>query len=272
MNNNTGDFIISTAQNIYETFAKKGIKKAVNEEIKSAGIDLVAQTSGLYTAKVTDKALGAANQVLIAADTGAFFAEKIYGTKTVLEKAIELKYLWNVENESKAMLVRDLNVYSQSGTEEDAAKVMNDLYWLKALKLRAITAANDLYKANGDNWLSLVDKSLKETADGVDKIFTNQRDALINASLTENQYTSEPLTLTSGETFNVFSARKNGDGSIVKDGKSTILSKAKARLSGGVDIASGAALNVIGALAEQHISRMLIFPQAENLSLITVKL
>lgn len=245
MNHNTGDFIISTAGNIYDVFIKKQIMKTANEEIKNAGLDLVAQTNGLYTAKVTDKALAEANHVLIAADAGGFFADKIFSTKTVLEKSIELKYLWNIENESKEMLRRDLSAYSQNQTEENAEKVMNDLYWIKSLKLREISAANDIYKANGKNWISLADKGLKETADNVEKIFKSQRDALIDASLTENIYTTEPLILKSGESYLCYAFDGTYDGSMVSGGETTLLKNSRARLSGGVEIGSGATLSLM---------------------------
>ena len=255
MNDRFGSFLSDTAANIYSTYAQKTVKKEVNAEIVKTAKKIVAGENNVYTNMVIDTALAKANYLLIAADAGGVFSEKISGTKTYLEKAIEAKYLWNIENESKRLLQIDLSVYEKSQTEENAEAVLNDLFWIKALKLREITVTKELYNANGGSWLALADKSLSEISDNVDELFKSQRDALINASLTETRYTSEPLTLENGETYFVMEHNDETDnnGALKDTSGTTMLQNADSRLAGGVNIKKGATLSISASSAKIYI-------------------
>ncbi|MBE6911984.1 MAG: hypothetical protein E7473_05620, partial [Ruminococcaceae bacterium] len=244
MEDGFGSFLADTAANVYSAYGKSVVKKAVNETIEKSAKKLVSAENKVYAGQAVDSAIAKANYLLIAADVGGMFSEVISGTKTYLEKAIEAKYLWNIENESKEMLQRDLIKYSENQTEENAIAVLNDLYWIKALKLREITVVKDLYKANGSSWLSLADKSLAELSDGVNELYVSQRDALINASLTETKYTNEVLVLENGEIYTVMDYSAENNGSLETSSGTTMLKNADTRLAGGAELKSGSTLTI----------------------------
>ena len=97
MNNNWESFLVDTYGTIYNTFARSLISEELQTEIQKQTY-YNASTSYGSISKVTNSALAEAQWVLLAADAGGFFAEKALNTETILDKAIEVKYLWFIEN------------------------------------------------------------------------------------------------------------------------------------------------------------------------------
>lgn len=243
MDNDRGVFILSSFSNIYNTLLKTKVEKTINQKIADVASDVIADNWGAYTDYATDKALSKANYLLLAADAGAFFAEQISSTETLLEKSVEIKYLWKLENYSKEVLQNDINKYKIDQSEENARNILNDLLWIKSIKLRAITVTNELYQANGNSkYISLFEDDC-EIYEYINSVFENQKDALINASLIEGAYTSEPLKIESGETYVTFDRNNLGhDAAIIKNNSTKTFYGGVKRLIGGIELCNGASL------------------------------
>ena len=248
INNNWESFLTDTFGNIYNSFAKKGIKKLVEDEIKDETF-YSASTSYGSISQATNSVLAEAQWVLLAADAGGFFAQISMNTKDILSNAIEVKYLWFIENEVRTLLKKDLYEYQSNQTEENAKKVIDDLYLLKSTKLRAITVTKDIYDAAGSNWVSKIPgTNLSSLSENITDLYNNQSDALINASISETEYTDETLTLENGESLLIENDHEvNGaiyDGAIKTDGSVKNITNASGRVAGGVILNENSVLTV----------------------------
>ncbi len=242
MENNKASFLFDSIGNIYNTFLRNRVEKAVNAEIQKAAVSVITANTNAYTSFVINKAIGKANYVLLAADAGGFFSEVISGTKTILEKTIEVKYLYSVENEAKKVLQNDLIVYQGNETDELAKNIIDDLYFIKSLKLREMYLVKEIYVANGSNWVSKGVKKLSVIADGVDIIYKSQLNALLSASITEAGYTYEPLVLEKGEEYYLHNKNGSYNGIITKNNEKKLLQNAEKRLVGDITIKNGGRL------------------------------
>lgn len=259
MDADTADYLWAISESIYNGYFKNKIQKKANEIITEVGINFVVDNFNSFALNVTDKVLANAQIISFGIDAGGFAAEKITSTETLLKKTIEIKYLWMLENELKILINRQLQIYKNAQTEELAEKLINELLFLKAIKLRAITLTNEMYQANGDNLYVSLFYDDKWYYEHLDDVYESQRDALIGVSLIEGDYISQMLKIESGETCTIFNRNDlNHDGVISKNGDDNMLSQAQERLKSGVQILPGGNMHIANQNETVHIPYLML--------------
>lgn len=135
--------------------------------------------------------------------TATYLADAVTGLEDTSTKTVELKNLNQLIAFFKATFERDLANYKANPTDENAAKVIDDLDFIQRLRLRGETiaykmSANQLDKPLGQLLAGGSDETLKDFY-----AYDYQRhiDAILGASIVP--YTTDTFTVNNGETFTI---------------------------------------------------------------------
>ena len=193
---------LSVAENIRDTMEQyviKGSLSLMNQKLLNDAYCKLIPIAGI-------KAVGAYNQATLAIDLTGLGVQVIGNIKDMLNCAIEIKYLFKIENYLRTTINSDISTYSNATTEENAKKVLDDLYLLKMVRLRLNELAKMYFKYQTTSTLADI-FGISDSAKGIDIIYQQQIDALVDTSLVSKDFTMEPLSIVSSDNIAVTEAQ-----------------------------------------------------------------
>lgn len=235
LRNNTvvSDFIYESTENAVTGFVKSAAKKY-------AGAQGIALTNTVASALARVGAI---------VDIAVWVSDSATGIKETSKKVYECLYIQRLINEAVSCFNADLELYNSSKTEENAEKVLNDLEFIKKLRLYGETVAFGSMSAQMESWIGLL-LGGGETLPTLEKRYQAMIDTYLGCTATPtsaNSFSlgSEDIVTISTEYLNeepVCLARVTR-----ADGTSFTFAEADCRLMSGIDL-NGGTLNIESAV------------------------
>ena len=177
------------------------IEKYAESKISDALKKLRNRFIPCYDQSIIPGAIASATGVV---GTATYLADAVTGLEDTSTKTVELKNLNQLIAFFKATFERDLANYKSNPTDENAAKVLDDLDFIQRLRLRGETIA---YKMSANQLSKPLGKLLSGGSDETLKDFyayDYQRhiDAILGASIVP--YTTDSITVGNGQTLSVY--------------------------------------------------------------------
>lgn len=231
----------STVTNLITKQATNGAVKMIESAASKYG-----GAKGLVLQCSISDALSKASAI---ASLTTWVANQTTGIEDTAKKIYVLKYLDRIINEVVALYSKDIKAYSSNKTEANAEKVLNDLEFLKQLRLYGEKTAYGSMCAQMESWIGLL-LGGGDTLEYLDNIYQASIDTFLGCSIAP--ITNDIFELSAGDVLNINSTTlSNGKtvttASIQKStGKFVNFAEADLRLLGGIDL-NGATVNILNA-------------------------
>lgn len=231
----------STVTNLVTKQATNGAVKMIESAASKYG-----GAKGLVLQGSISDALSQASAI---ASLTTWVANQTTGIEDTAKKIYVLKYLDRIINEVVALYSKDIMAYSSNKTEANAEKVLNDLEFLKQLRLYGEKTAYGSMCAQMESWIGLL-LGGGDTLEYLDNRYQASIDTFLGCSIAP--ITNNIFELSSGDVLNINSTTlSNGKtettASIQKStGKFVNFAEADLRLLGGIDL-NGATVNILNA-------------------------
>ena len=196
-----------------------------------------------YNDSIIPSAFASATGVI---GTATYLADSVTGLKDTCTKTLELKNLNQLITYFKKTYQQDLANYKNNPTNENAARVLDDLEFIQRTRLRGENMAYKMTRGQLNSWIG------KLLAGGSDEMLTSYYDsnyqkhidAIIGASITP--FTTDSFTVRNGETVFIMTD-SNGityADYTKTDGKSYKFAECEYRFANGITVAKGGTLNI----------------------------
>lgn len=231
----------STVTNLVTKQAANGAVKMIESAVSKYG-----GAKGLVLQCSISDALSQASAI---ASLTTWVANQTTGIEDTAKKIYVLKYLDKIINEVVALYSKDIKAYSSNKTEANAEKVLNDLEFLKQLRLYGEKTAYGSMCAQMESWIGLL-LGGGDTLEYLDNRYQTSIDTFLGCSIAP--ITNNIFELSTGDVLNINSTTlSNGKivttASIQKStGKFVNFAEADLRLLGGIDL-NGATVNILNA-------------------------
>ncbi len=227
----------------------KYTEKKTSEALKS----LATRFIPCYEESIIPSALASVTGVI---GTATFLGDGVTGIKDTSTKTLELKNLRELITFFKATYERDMATYQANPTEENAAKVIDDLAFIQRLRLRGETIAYNMSKNQLEKPLGQIIAGTSDAAilDYYNYYYQSHVDAIIGASVvpfTTDTFTvgnDEILTIEYDSTNNIaFTRYRKADKSIYN------FAEPQYRFINGITVASGGTLVVSSSIPISYV-------------------
>lgn len=231
-----------TVTNLVSKLAKKGVSSFLNEPLNYKGAN-----NYVLSSTIADNISRAGAVVSL----GVWLGDQATGIKDTSKYIYLCKYLDRIIAQAQTLYSRDLGAYYDNKTEENATKVINDLEFLKRLRLYGENIALRTTEGQLDSWLGAL-LSNDSDLEFQKEQYQAMVDALIGCSLIpENEKTME---ISTGNELVIMSDNGYMTGTMM-DSSSDILytfPEADYNLMGGLKL-NGSTLNIIETLDGVYI-------------------
>ncbi len=190
----TGVDTITDGNLIYDTASKFVTKKITN---------LILNHASVSTVKLVSKAAS----VLAAVNITSFLTDVVTGVEETVKKVYQIEHALKMIDYMKAAYEEDLSIYLDDKTEENAQAVLNDLMFLRKIRMFTCKLAHDSAVNQLDSWLGKLLTGNDETlVEDWDYGYEEQIEVLLSASI--NPISKTPFTLNEGDSMVIY-ADKN---------------------------------------------------------------
>lgn len=223
----------NTVTNIISTGCKKGMNKIVEESAKK-----------YVNAKTVVLANSIANAAEIVSIT-VWVADMATGIEQTAKKIYECKYLKKIINEAVKTYRNDLAIYNKNKTDANAEKVLEDLDFLKMLRLYGEKCAYGSMSAQMESVIGQVLGGGK-TKEYLDRRYQGMVDTFLGCTFAP--VSNNEFNLSKGDVLNLRAESINGKKILCadlnkKNGNIISFAEADMRLLGGINL-NGATINI----------------------------
>jgi len=227
----------------------KYTEKKTSEALKSMATRFIP----CYEESIIPSALASVTGII---GTATFLGDGVTGIKDTSTKTLELKNLNELITLFKVTYERDMNAYKSNPTDENAAKVIDDLEFIQRLRLRGETIAYNMSKNQLEKPLGQIIAGTSDAAilDYYDYYYQSHVDTIIGASVvpfTTDTFTvgnDEILTIEYDSTNNIaFTRYRKADKSIYN------FAEPQYRFINGITVASGGTLVVSSSIPISYV-------------------
>lgn len=169
-------------------------------------------------------------------------ADETTGIQQTAKKIYVCKYINRMIDEVSDLFFDDVKAYRENKTEENAARAINDLEFLKKLRLYGETCAYGSMKAQMDSWIGTL-LGGGETSEYLARRYQASIDSYLGCTVVP--VTNAEFTVAEGETLSIDSLKmQNGKSTTYamlkkKDGTIVEFAEADNRLMGGIKMTGG---------------------------------
>lgn len=231
----------STVTNLVTKQAANGAVKMIESAVSKYG-----GAKGLVLQCSISDALSKASAI---ASLTTWVANQTTGIENTAKKIYVLKYLDKIINEVVALYSKDIKAYSSNKTEVNAEKVLNDLEFLKQLRLYGEKTAYGSMCAQMESWIGLL-LGGGDTLEYLDNRYQASIDTFLGCSIAP--ITNNIFELSAGDVLNINSTTLSNGKTVTtaslqkSTGKFVNFAEADLRLLGGIDL-NGATVNILNA-------------------------
>lgn len=239
---NASDKKTANYQWVIKMLREKGIVEGFVEDKLSVGMNKLAERLiPLYNESIIPSTLTNLTGVV---STTINLGDTVTGSKNTALKTLELKELNELINYFKKTYNSDLQNYKSSPTDENAAKVLDDIAFIQRMRLRGETIA---YKMTINQITSPLGKLLSggyDSSEYYTKHYQYHIDAIIGASVMP--ISTGSIDVSSGTTVTIWNSPDVGTCAEVKNSSGSTYNIAEIgyRLPNGIKISSGGSLKV----------------------------
>lgn len=239
---------ISSEQKV-SNIVKTGIEKTAAKSLEMILNTIDKSKDKVLSSSIAD-GIATAGRV---ASLSVWAADEAVNIKDTSKKTVVLKYLNRLISQAVTLFRYDYNTYSDNKTEENAKKVLNDLEFLKQLRLYGEKTAYNCIKNQMESWVGLL-LGGGDTLELWQKRYQNSIDTYIGCTASPVSYNK--LVLAEKETLVIEKKPYPGDSdyagsyytcaTIYKaDGTSYSFAEPEYRCFTGIDL-NGATLKILG--------------------------
>ncbi len=220
--------------------AKSKILKIADKKLKNVGEEVVSSV------------FSDASDII---ELGVWLGDKATGIKDTSKKIYLCIYLKSIISTVARMCKQDIAVYNADKTDENAKKVLNDLQFLKQLRLCGEKIAQESIVSSMESWIGII------AGGNITKKYMDERlqcmtDNLLGCSF--NPICTDVFEMEQDDTLTFLSKSINCRSYVEavytkEDGTTTYIAEADLKLMGGVDL-NGATVNVVGASEGVYLS------------------
>lgn len=245
--NSAGNDMALAYESVEGYLRKQGTITNVISESVGKGMKSLMTSKNMYikTFSMTLNEIAKAAKIV---GLGVLIADVATNIKDTAKKIYICKYTQKLINQAVKVYKDDLKKYKSDKTDENAKKVLDDLQFLKQLRLFGEKTAYESMSAQMDSFVGEL-LGGGDTKEHLDNRYQNSIDFYLGCSFMPS--TQNPLVLSKGDVLTIQSETINGKTYTIaawkkQDGKTVYFAEADLRLMGGIEL-NGATVNITSA-------------------------